>query len=289
MKKISMIIFLILVFTSEIFSEVSPKKYNKIISMSLASDEMVYELIDHSRILAISGHSSNNKMVSNLYGKIDDFKKIDNNIEIAISLEPDLVIAATWLKKDMVKQLEESGINVYVYKTPRTFEEEKALIMELAKLLEVEDKGKEIIKDIDLRYEKLQRKIKKLNLPPPKILEYSHFGTSNGSGTLFDSLVTHISAINLVAEKGIKNAAKLSKETIIEINPDIIVVPCWEDLDIEKNRKEIISFITEDPSFKEIEAVKNNRILILPGRYLYVYSQYIIEAMEELANLIYEI
>lgn len=286
MKNIILLILFLLLNITSIAKEKS-QNYSRVISMSLASDEIIYELIDSNRILGLSGHSSNNKMVSNLYGKIDNYKKIDNNIEMIIELGPDLVIAPEWLKKSMIKQLEDAGINVYIYKIPRTFEQEKKLIMELASLLGVEEKGKSIVKNMNFRYEELQKKIDKNK--KPKILEWSHFGTTNGIGTIFNDMICNIYGVNLASEFGIEGSKNISKEKVIEINPDIIIVPCWDNVDINKDSEKILNFIKNDPSLQDIEAVKNNQVYILPGKYIYVYSQYIINAMEELAKLIYNI
>lgn len=68
MKNIVLLILFLLLNITSIAKEKS-QNYSRVISMSLASDEMIYGLIDSSRILGLSGHSSNNKWYLIYMGK----------------------------------------------------------------------------------------------------------------------------------------------------------------------------------------------------------------------------
>lgn len=82
-------------------------------------------------------------------------------------------------------------------------------------------------------------------------MEYSHTEGTNGKGSIFDDMIQKIYGINLAAEIGIGRFAKLSKEKVIEIDPDIILVPTWENFsDIKENDNKILDFIKKDNSYK---------------------------------------
>lgn len=184
MKKFLFFLILFFYFNITSYSKIpSQKKYNRIISLSMAGDEILYDMIDRDRVIAFRGKASNNEMTSILYNKINKFEKVEDNVEKMIELEPDIVIAADWLKKEIKSQLEDAGINVYIYKTPFTYEEIQILIRQLAKLLEEEERGEEIIENMDVRLKALQEKIKKKKKSPPRVLEYSHYEGTNGKGS----------------------------------------------------------------------------------------------------------
>lgn len=290
MKRIYYIICLIFYLSSLIYasSNNNTKKYNRIISLSSAGDEILFDMVDKKRILAFRGKHYKNNMISILGEKINNSEKVEDNIEKIISLEPDLVIAATWLKKEMKAQLEDVGIFVYTYKNPSTYEEEKTLIRQLSILLDEEKKGNEIILNMDKRLKILQEKIKKLKQKKPRVLEYSHYGGTNGKGSVLDDMLKKIYVINIANEINIKHFAKLSKEKVIDIDPDIILIPIWHNEEDSDNQK-FFKFIKEDKSYKNLKAVKNNKIYSIPGKYIYVYSHYMIEAIEELAKKIYNL
>ncbi|WP_022819050.1 ABC transporter substrate-binding protein [Fusobacterium russii] len=266
----------------------SQKKYNRIISLSMAGDEILHDMIDRDRVIAFRGKASNNEMTSILYNKINKFEKVEDNVERMIELEPDIIIAADWLKKEIRAQLEDAGINLYIYKTPFTYEEVQSLIKELASLLEEEERGEKIIKAMDIRLSNLQEKIKKTQKKSPRVLEYSHYEGTNGKGSIFDDMLKKVYAINLASEIGIGRFAKISKEAVIEMDPDIILVPIWNSSNDSKDQ-EFLKFIKMDKSYADLNVVKSNKVYTIPGKYIYVYSHYIIEGIENMAKSIYQL
>lgn len=284
MKKL--IILLAIILSTFTFAIEKNYKYKKIISMSMASDELLYALVSKDRILALSGSSDKNEMRSALWNKINDFNQVKDNVEQIMALEPDLVIVPNWIKKTVISQLEDAGINIYVYDTPSNFQEEKNLIKELSCLLEVKNIGARIIKDMDTRLLAIQQKIKKSGKPCPRVLEYSHYGSTNGKGSMFDDMLSNIYCKNVASEIGIYRFAKISKELVIDLNPEIILIPIWDSTSA-KNCSKFFTFIKNDKSLAEVDAIKNNKVYAIPGKYVYMYSQYIIDGMEEIATLIY--
>ena len=67
--------------------------------------------------------------------KLKKFPKVEGNEEVLISLEPDLIIVADWLSKRIDDIGAMTGAKVYIYKTPRSYEEQKKLIRDLANLV----------------------------------------------------------------------------------------------------------------------------------------------------------
>ena len=289
MKKFLYFLVIYFCFIADIYPKSLPvKKYNRIISLSMAGDEILYDMIDRDRVVAFRGKANNNEMTSILYNKLDKFEKVEDNVERMIELEPDIVIAADWLKSEIRMQLEDAGVNVYIYKTPFTYEEIQNLIRELAKLLEEERRGEEIIKSMDDRLDVLQEKIKKSLKNSPRVLEYSHYEGTNGKGSIFDDMLKKIYAINLASEIGIGRFAKISKEVVIDLNPDIIFVPVWNASDLSENQK-FLQFLKTDKSYADLSAVKSDKLYIIPGKYLYIYSHYIVEGIENMAKSVYQL
>lgn len=289
MKKylIIIIIFQLLSFNVILGSKIEEKKYKRIASLYMASDEILFDLVDKKRVIAWSGNYDENEMSSVLGEKIKKDIKIENNIEFLLNLEPDLVIASERVRKEIVLFLEEAGIELYRYKIPRSFEQQKEMIMNLAILLEEEERGREIVENMEKRLSLLQEKIKKTKSLFPRVLEYSHYEVTNGQGSIFNDMLEKLYINNLAVELEVGKFGKISKEKVIEINPDIILIPVWRKGKDSDNMK-FIDTLKNDKSFSEVNAIKNNKIYIIPGKYLYISSQYIIEGMEEIANQVYE-
>ena len=286
MKKL--FLFLILLFSFSIINAkgVQTKKYNHIVSLTLSGDEILLGLVSENRIAGLSGKINEDKEISNIVDKAKKFSKVESNEEVLISLNPDLIIAADWITKKIDDIGATIGAKVYYYKTPSNYEEQKKVIRDLANLVEEKENGEKIIKNMDNRLKALQNKIaKNYKGAKPRILMYTSFGTTSGKNTTFNDMVKLINGVNVVAEAGVDRFKDISKEKIIELNPDIIIVPIAKKYD---NVDKISKLFFEDPSFKNVKAIKNKKVYFMQYKDITPISQYMIDNIENLAKVVYQ-
>ena len=287
MKKLFLFLILLFSFTAIVNAKgVQAKKYNHIVSLTLSGDEMLLGLVPENRIAGLSGKINEDKEISNIVDKAKKFPKVEGNEEVLMSLEPDLIIVADWLSKRITDIGAITGAKVYFYKTPNSYEEQKKLIRDLANLVEEKENGEKLIKNMDDRLKALQNKIaKNYNGAKPKILMYTSFGTTSGKNTTFNDMVKLINGVNVVAEAGIDGFKDISKEKVIELNPDIIIVPIAKKYD---NVNKISKLFFKDSSFKNVKAIKNKKVYFIQYKDITPTSQYMINSIEELAKVIYQ-
>ena len=287
MKKLFLFLILLFSFTAIVNAKgVQAKKYNHIVSLTLSGDEMLLGLVPENRIAGLSGKINEDKEISNIVDKAKKFPKVEGNEEVLMSLEPDLIIVADWLTKKVDDIGAIMGAKVYYYKTPNSYEEQKKLIRDLANLVEEKENGEKLIKNMDDRLKALQNKIaKNYKGVKPKILMYTSFGTTSGKNTTFNDMVKLINGVNVVAEAGIDGFKDISKEKVIELNPDIIIVPIAKKYD---NVNKISKLFFEDPSFKNVKAIKNKKVYFIQYKDITPTSQYMINSIEELAKVVYQ-
>lgn len=287
MKKLFLFLILLFSFTAIVNAKgVQTKKYNHIVSLTLSGDEMLLGLVPENRIAGLSGKINQDKEISNIVDKAKKFTKVEGNEEVLMSLEPDLIIVADWLSKRITDIGAITGAKVYFYKTPNSYEEQKKLIRDLANLVEEKENGEKLIKNMDDRLKALQNKIaKNYKGAKPRILMYTSFGTTSGKNTTFNDMVKLINGVNVVAEAGIDGFKDISKEKVIELNPDIIIVPIAKKYD---NVNKISKLFFEDPSFKNVKAIKNKKVYFIQYKDITPTSQYMINSIEELAKVVYQ-
>ena len=287
MKKLFLFLILLFSFTAIVNAKgVQAKKYNHIVSLTLSGDEMLLGLVPENRIAGLSGKINEDKEISNIVDKAKKFPKVEGNEEVLMSLEPDLIIVADWLSKRITDIGAITGAKVYFYKTPNSYEEQKKLIRELANLVEEKENGEKLIKNMDDRLKALQNKItKNYKGAKPRILMYTSFGTTSGKNTTFSDMVKLINGVNVVAEAGIDGFKDISKEKVIELNPDIIIVPIAKKYD---NVNKISKLFFEDSSFKNVKAIKNKKVYFIQYKDITPTSQYMINSIEELAKVVYQ-
>ncbi|ETZ25325.1 ABC transporter substrate-binding protein [Fusobacterium polymorphum] len=287
MKKLFLFLILLFSFTAIVNAKgVQAKKYNHIVSLTLSGDEMLLGLVPENRIAGLSGKINEDKEISNIVDKAKKFPKVEGNEEVLMSLEPDLIIVADWLSKRITDIGAITGAKVYFYKTPNSYEEQKKLIRDLANLVEEKENGEKLIKNMDDRLKALQNKIaKNYKGAKPRILMYTSFGTTSGKNTTFNDMVKLINGVNIVAEAGIDGFKDISKEKLIELNPDIIIVPIAKKYD---NVNKISKLFFEDPSFRNVKAIKNKKVYFIQYKDITPTSQYMINSIEELAKVVYQ-
>jgi len=263
------------------------KKPESIVSLDLGTDEILLSLVDKSRIKALSGKSAEDEGISNIADKAKEFPKAEQNVEMVISLRPDIVFAASWMGKEMIQQIRDAKIPVYCHGTATSIEEQKKVILEIAHVLGEDAKGQEIVADMDKKLKEIEEKVKTLK-PEEKltVLSYNSYGTTHGKGTTFDDIVTRAGLINCVAEAGMEEYPKISKEKIVELNPDVIILPTW----YYEKKEDPVAFADEvkrDKSLASVKAIKNDRVYMLPEKHMSCVSQYIVLGVEDVAKAVY--
>lgn len=264
------------------------EKPKKIASLILGTDEILLNLVEDETVAGISGKSAENELASNVAEKAKKFPKVENSIEILLETNPDLVIGSSWVKKEFLKHLEDSGIQYYGYKTPSTIEEQKEIIENISKAVGEQGKGTEIIDNLNKRLKYIEDKVKDIDEKDKvRVMAYNMNGTSNGKGTIFDDIVKKVGAINITSsEAGLEKWAKISKEKIIEMNPEAIILLAWAKDDINEFDN-FVKQLKEDESLKEVDAIKNNRVYVASNKYMTTVSHHIIEGIEFTAKSLY--
>ena len=107
--------------------------------------------------------------------------------------------------------------------------------------------------------------------------------TFGGRGSAFDDICTHAGVINGMSKAGIKNGQVLGKERLVEINPDFLILPVFNDHGIVHIDKFNNDF-KDDPALQTLEAIKNNAFYYPHEGYIYNLSQDIVFGVQDVAH-----
>jgi iron complex transport system substrate-binding protein len=264
------------------------KKPVKIIPLSLGSSEILFSVVDLKRITAISNFADDANVSNiNVQAKMIKKRASTANTENIIALGPDLVLLDSWTDSKFVKQLRDAKITVYIFKTPSSIDEDKAIVKDLAHMVGEDSKGTEIINWMDTKLKAIENKLKALK-PGKKltVLDYSEMGSTSGKGTNFDDVVTRAGLINLASKNGLEGWPQISKEVIIKYDPDILSIPGWF-YDPANNEKNFVDKIIKDKSLAGVKAVKNRKIIAITYKHIASVSQYAVLGVEDTAKAAY--
>lgn len=262
------------------------KKPEKIVSLTLGTDEMLLKLVDKSRIKAVT-YLSEDPGLSNIVEEVKDISvKLNAEVEKIISIQPDLIFVADWADDKVIKQLRDAKIAVYAYKTPNGVEDQKKTVMEIARLVGEEQKGQEVIQWMDERLNAIEEKVK--TLPEDKkltALSLDSFYSTYGKNTTFDDIADRAGLVNLASKQGVEGWLQITKEKVVEMNPDVIFLPSWSYQGFDA--KKFAEDFRNDKSLAGVSAVKNNRVFTLSESHMTSVSHNIVLGVEDAAKAAY--
>ncbi|MGA2977602.1 MAG: ABC transporter substrate-binding protein [Spirochaetia bacterium] len=266
------------------------QKPQKIVSLTLPTDEILLSLVAKHRIAAVTGFSED-PAVSNVASQVFDVpvKMTQLNVEVVIALQPDLVVVADWTDAASVKLLRDAGLAVYQFKSPISVKEIEDRITSIGAAVGEEDAAGKLTRWMDGRLAAVTAKL--AGLAPGKrltVMDYNTWGTSMGAGSSWNEIVRLAGCTSAVADLKADQygSVTISREMLLQLDPDILMLPAWVYGDV-KGSDAFYNSIVTDPALKGLKAVKQGRVHRMPESLKTATSQYIVFAVEDLAKYAY--
>ena len=239
----------------------------RIASLNLAADEILAELVPVTRLVAVTAAADNPEM-SNVVGRfppqIARFSKA--NIERLIALSPDLVIVSEYTDADFMRALESSGLHAHRMGGLHSLSGIRQAILDLGAAVSEPERAHTLVAGFDARMAELSRRL--AGAARPRVLYWSSPYTA-GNGTSLGAIIECGGGKNAAAELGIRGLVPLGAERAFVAQPDYILVdPAFESLET----------LRRHPLLGGLPAVREGRILSLPGAQLSTLSHHIAEA-----------
>lgn len=155
------------------------EKPQRIISMSISTDDILLDLVDEKRIIAVS-YLADNKDISNIVDRVKNipYRAYGNSPEALLSYKPDLVILPDFIKPEVIQTLKDLGLKIYVYQSPRSISDIKQTILLLAELVGEPARGDVLVKQIDDELKEIAKQIG--NIVPEKQKRVVFFSEQRG-------------------------------------------------------------------------------------------------------------
>jgi len=257
--------------------------YNRIASLTLLTDEVLWELTNKKSSQKILSLSSlvRNRSYSCIADKVANVKSPPSySVEQIVSMKPDLVLAANFNRPSLLKFLKQSSIPFELFKSSGSFSD---LWRNISRLGEIIDEKKQAIKMIA----GLKRRISVIKNPkqPQKLVSYSSelfFPGKNSSFSQIAKAAKHRNVIDEYSKDG--SWVRLSSESLLTIPIDFIVVGIRPNA----TKKQMIAEISGHESWKNLPAVRDKKFLFISNAYLLSLSHCMVDAVELLSREVYE-
>lgn len=251
--------------------------------LSLGHAEIMLALVGPKPLSATYSFYSD-PQISNITDQITDIPVIGFDPEEVVALEPDFAIVSRFTDADLVAILKEAGIPVIRTSLENSTEGNIPNILLMAYAFGAEQRGLQLADEIQTRLQYIQETIQNEDPDKPLVLSTAFYDSIWVAGTdsTENGIIIAAGGTNAATEAGIESHQQVSIESIVAMNPDIIIITQPQESAIE-----YANMLKNEPAMQNVPAVKNNNIFTVPPNYFTTLSHWNIRGIETLAAILY--
>lgn len=265
-----------------------PSKPKRILTFAMYTDQIVLGLVTSDHLVGINT-LLDDPVLSNIIPIAKKItKKIGNpSAEEVLSMKPDLVIVSDWTQAEKIQSMRDLGLKVVSVKSPETIQDTKEAVSQVAAAIGEPGKGKLLIEMMDQKLAEIREKTGKIKPEQRKNMVLLSLMTAyGGAGCAYDDACREANVINGIAAAGLKNGQQLTKEMLIKINLDIMLMPVYTGQGSYDTQAFIDGYL-KDPSLQTVKAIKEERLIYPREQFIYNCSQDIVFCVQEVARCAY--
>ncbi len=208
--------------------------------------------------------------------KVGDMLSVD--YEKILSLQPDLILMTVeGNSKDTYEKLKSLGLKIFV-SNPRSFSGIKKTVSDMGKIFGKEEIAVDLISKWNSKFDELKLKVDSSEINSAMFVVSLSPIMLAGKNTFINELISSAGLKN-IAEDSPMNYPVFSREQILKLNPDFLILE-------ERFFEDAGNLESIYPEWKNLNAVKNNGIILINSDLYLVPGPRFINALEDLLNKI---
>jgi len=254
-----------------------PHLPQRIVSVTLGTDEILTGLVAPSRIVGVTKYASD-PVESWVADKVAGTAQIASaNAEQILALKPDLIFVASYTAPGVVDQLSASGIPVIEFKDFASAADIENHILTMGRAVGNLAGAEAMVSTMKSQLAAVAAKVG--SLPPVDILYYTPDGYVFGKNTTPDELIGDAGAVNVADAAGITDWKQISLEAVAAMKP------AW--LLTDQSQPGFAGKLLANPALAAVPAIADHHVLALPDRDLSTVSQYFSQAVQAVATALH--
>lgn len=250
----------------------------RVVSQTVGTDDLLLALAAPGQIAALS-HLARDERYSPSFQQARKVPCLTSGeAEDILRHRPDLVLAATYTQPEVLHLLRRAQVDILLIEKFETLEDLYANTRRIGKALGRTQRAEELIAQWRKRVATLRQRLQ--DVQPVRVLAVGLYPFTAGAGTTFQDLCDHAGALNVAAEAGLKGHAPTPGEQVLSWRTEVLVAPGEPGLDMLARLKEL-------PPYKFLPALKQGRVVELPGALMAATSQARIDGYERLAKALH--
>lgn len=247
-----------------------PLKVERAVSLSPNLTEIIFAVGAGDKLVGVTTYCNYPEEAKKIE-KIGD--TLRPSLEKIVALKPDVVFVSTASQlKGFVNLLEQQGVAVFVT-DPDSLEKIYSSIEKVGEVFGKEDEARNLVKQLQDRVLKVQQRVE--GLPKPRVfVQIDKSLYTVGKNSFITDLIRKAGGVSVTEELEI-DYPKLSKETALALNPEVIILTD--------------SYDNNEPNevFKNSAAVKNRKVYVINTDILSRPGPRVIDALEQISALLH--
>lgn len=240
-----------------------------VVTLNPSAAQTMWEIGAREKVTGVTKHASNLEGANERLNITQGGETI--NPEVVVDHDPDLVLApgSKVVSKELVDVLRESGLTVYYFPSAESIDDVRDRTRTIGQLVGECDGAEETVEWMNEEIEIAERAAE--DQERPEVL-YVFFGFTAGEDTHIHEIIEAGGATNIAGEVGISEYAAVNEETVVEEDPDWIV--------LNSDSPEV----PDSVAYEETTAVQEDQIIVLDINHLNRPAPRIVHAISELAQ-----
>ena len=190
----------------------------RVVSMSLCTDQLLLSLLPIERIAAVS-YLSRDKTYSRFSEQAQSVAIHHADVEHILSLAPDLILASRYERSQATSMLQRLGANLLIVDAPQTVDDIAVYTMTIAQALQTQSQAQAMLDAMKVDWQRAETLIR--DKPALLAMSMSANGYQQGRQTLFNELLHRAGLRSAADELGLQYDGNITIENALRLQADI--------------------------------------------------------------------
>jgi iron complex transport system substrate-binding protein len=254
----------------------------RVVTLIPSNTEILFELGLGDKVVGVTDNDNYPEEVS----EIDSVGSMEFNVEVIISLDPDVVLAhesGVSFAQEAFDQLYDAGVNVFVVEDATTIDTTYETIETVGQLMGATEEAERVISEMQDGFAEIEEITEEVAEEDRQSVFYEISPSPDiytaGQNTFLDEILQVINADNAAGDQ--EGWPAIDPEAIIELNPDVIVTTYGSYIDNP------VEEVTSRDGFEVVEAVANERVYDVDSDMVTRPGPRLVEGTRAVAEVVY--
>lgn len=250
----------------------------RVVSQAVGTDDLLMAVAEPGQIAALS-HLGHDPRYAPSVAEAKRFSALRNSTaEEILRFRPDLVVTTGYAPPESLALLRRAGVKVHVVQRFERLDEVLASLRDLGRLLGREAAAEAVVKTTEARVAMLRRRL--AGVKPVRVMSAGIYPFVSGADTSFQDICDHAGALNTAAEAGLRGIVPMPGEQPLTWRVSVLIGPSEPGQDLAVQLKNL-------SPYRFLPALKQGRVVTVPGALLAATSHRRVEAYEWVARALH--